>query len=168
MPPLGRWKFCSNLGCQDEMPRFPLRDRGAAREWVQQWKNDTFRMSEMRRFLSEDRMSCDVSRISDDLVVDQIADLFVSGLLHIHVAPTVTTAGSIAVSQPQSAAASAGADTFVPFPLSARSARTSHTPSRDTITPPPDPPTLPSDTDYTAQAAVLIAAAQAGTPTCYI
>ena len=122
----------------------------------------------MRRFLSEARMSRDVSRISDETVVDQIADLLVSGLLHIHMAPTVTTAGTSAASQPQSIAASAGADTFVPFPLSARNARASHTPPRGTTTPLPDPPTFPNDTDYAAQAATLIAAAQAGTPTCYI
>lgn len=168
MPPLGRWKFCSNLGCQDEMPRFPLRDRGAAREWVQQWKNETFRMSEMRRLLSQDRMSRDISRISDEAVVDQIADLFVSGLLHIHVAPTATTAGSIAAPQPQRVAASAGADTFVPFPLSARSARASHTPPRETITLPPDPPTLSNNADIPAQAAALIAAAKTGAAAVYI
>lgn len=167
MPLLEYWKFCRSLYCQDEMPRLPLRDRGAAHDWVQRWKSDSFRMSEMRALLAQDRLSRDVSRVSDDTVLDQIAALLAAGLLHVHIARTPTAVGASA-SLSQSERTAVEPEISVPFPLSNRNRRAPRAQSSKTIPPPADPPSFPPDTDFGAQLAQLIAAAKAGLPAYYI
>lgn len=165
MLPSKRWAFCRNLDCHDRKSIFRLRDRHAAREWLKRWKGDLFRMLDMRRVLSNERLSRDLSRISDDAVITQIADLMASGRLHLHVEPLDVVSGGGTTFQIGSAAPSA--ETLVPFPISERKPPASHS-SSGQPSPAPDPATFPSNADFAAQASVLIAAAEAGTPACYI
>lgn len=167
MLPIGKWKFCRNLHCDDSKPILRLRDRFAARAWLQRFKADLFRMIEMRRLLSEERMSRNLSRIPDGVVIEQVADLMAFGRLHVHIEPAAELSGTSTQVQSQAGFSASEAEPLVPFPISERRSRPSGIASRkpavDT-----DPPTFPSDADFAAQAATLVAAAEAGMPACYI
>ena len=97
-----------------------------------------------------------IHRMSDDEVIDAVADLLASGLLHVHTQPVrvISAAGSAVPEAPK----------LVPFPLSERK------PREQTIAYPEptkeDPPTFSSDIDVAAQAATLVAAAAQGAPFC--
>jgi len=91
------------------------------------------------------------SRMADDTVIEQIADLLIADRLHIHAREMETFA----------AGGTGGSGQSVAFPLAERQ-------SRETAPPPPvaDPPTFTSKVDPSAQAAALVAAASEGRPFC--
>lgn len=91
------------------------------------------------------------SRVGDDAVIEQIADLLNSDRLHIHAKEMETFA----------AGGSETSDQSVAFPLAERQ-------SRETAPPPAvaDPPTFSPKGNPSAQAAALAAAAASGTPFC--
>jgi hypothetical protein len=111
-------------------------------------------------------MARSVSRMSDDAIIERIAELLLSGRLHIHDRRARTASASDNPAQASQSNASA-VEASAPFPLSESSPRVPPASSgRQAI--PLDPPTFPPNTDLAAQAATLIAAAQSGTPACYI
>jgi hypothetical protein len=93
------------------------------------------------------------SRMADDTVLAQLAELLISGRLHIHARKMEThAAGGATSSQEKSAVA---------FPLGG------HLPRRPEPAPQfADPPSFPPKANLPAQAAALVAAAAAGIPFC--
>jgi hypothetical protein len=93
------------------------------------------------------------SRVTDDTVVEKMAELLSSGLVHIHAKKIeMHTVGG---------GGSSDDETVVAFPLAEHQPRYPD--------PPPqlvDPPSFPAKADLPAQAAALVAAAAAGTPFC--
>jgi len=148
--PQVEWRFCQEPGCAepdrvDDLPG-PL----GTRLWLQQFKGDPFQMRILRDLLSN-QVLLPPSRVADDAVIEQIADLLNSDRLHIHFKEMETiAAGGVEIS-----------DQSVAFPLEERQ-------TRDSAPPPPvaDPPTFSPKGNPSAQAAALAAAAAAGTPFC--
>jgi hypothetical protein len=159
------WYFCQRLNCRDGEV-FPLvRERYSARQWLQRLKTDAFRMLAMRSLLSQAR-GWDLGRLSDDAVIDQIADLVVTSRLHIHMPRVAVIADGGGQSQQSTASTENKTETSPAFPLSDRSRRgASAAASRQPIV---DPPTFSSEMDSAAQAATLVAAAATGAAACHL
>src|SRR5438105_15200865 len=81
---LSSWEFCRKYNCVDSKPYPLLRDRFSARHWLEQFKNDIFKMLEMRTLLSKEHNAWQLSIMSDEAVIDQVAELLISDSLHIH------------------------------------------------------------------------------------
>ena len=116
-------------------------------------------MGAMRSLLSLGRGWWQTSAMTDEAVIDQVADLLSCGLVHIH-----THGVRFADSARQSARGEAtdkglGGDAA---PQTLRSLQTPAAPVRGDT----DPSTFPSDVDSAAQAATLAAAADDGRPFC--
>jgi len=144
------WSFCQEQGCNSPDRVDDLPGRLGTQLWLQQFKGDPFQMRILRDLLS-DQISLPPSRVADDSVIEQIAELLISDRLHLHAKEMEThAAGGVEASEK-----------FVAFPLSERQ-------PRDTAPPPQvaDPPTFSSKGDPAAQAAALAAAAAAGVPFC--
>jgi hypothetical protein len=146
---LGDWELCQKLDCRSRSVSF-ANNPFQARQWLQHSKADVSKMLAMRNVLLQEHIGLDPFRMSDDEVINQIAALLASDRLHIHVAsmiqttaPTLSQVSPVAVRQKQAAA---------PPPRKAVSMD--------------DPPTLPSDVDFAAQAAALVAAASSGAAFC--
>jgi hypothetical protein len=152
--PLGKheWSFCQQPDCTSPERVEHVQDRLAARLWLQQFKDDPLEMRVLRDFV-EDQFSLPLSRMSDESVVQQIAELLISDRLHLHEKkPEAQPAGG----RPKE-------EESVAFPLSERR------PGSSSSSPPPqviEPPTFSSKLDPAAQAATLVAAAAAGKPFC--
>ena len=58
-----------------------FRDRNLALQFLGRFRNDAAAMAEMRRLVAERAWDTDVSRLTDDQVLDQIAALITSGVL---------------------------------------------------------------------------------------
>ena len=154
MLPLGsEWRLCRKIGCLEPGAEPAPQNRSSVRLWLERFKNDTMKMGGMRRLVYQERGSLPLSGISDENVIDQIADLLARGLLHIH-ASTIATRGT-------SQGPGAG-EASVPFPLSGRQPRapvlSSDAPSVLS--------TFTSGMDPSIQAAALVAAAASGKPFC--
>jgi hypothetical protein len=148
------WEFCRDRDCLYRPERVVvLRDRSSTDEWLLPFKKDVFKMLATRTFLAQDpRGARQFSSMSDDAIMDHVAELLVSGRLHIHALFEQEPPGgtsSVAIDAPPA-----------PFPLSQRKA-----PPIADRPPISDPPTF-SDIDGAAQAATLVAAAAAGAPFC--
>jgi hypothetical protein len=152
------WKFCRRHDCRDDRPIYRLYDRDFTRAFLQNSKKDAFKMLAMRELLFDEGCAENLSRLSDDDVIDQVADLLVFGRLHVHVqtAPVVF----VSPGQPQASKAESA-------PANAPSERKGRVPSSEPSMD-SDPPTFPANTDFAAQAATLVAAANSGAATCYI
>jgi hypothetical protein len=163
---LHKWEFCRAPGCRERVSIYAPLDRFSAREWLKQSQKDVLKMLHMRTLLSQERAR-DLSGMSDEEVIDQIAELLVSGCLHIHgqpVRPVTLTGGG---SQGSTTSAKTEAEKPVPFPLSERRSRMPTVSSRERAVD-PDQPTFSSNTDFAAQAATLVAAAHGGAAACHI
>jgi hypothetical protein len=159
------WEFCRKHDCRDGAIS-SVRDRFFVLQWLLQSKNDFSKMHAMRRLLSEDASSArNLYRTSDDEVIDRIADLLISGRFHVHPSPVRGSLGG--TSQGSTAESSGRADAFVPFPISERRPRAPFAASPEPVVD-SDPPTFSPETNFSAQAATLVAAADRGAAACYI
>jgi hypothetical protein len=143
------WEFCRELDCLRRPDRVViLRDRSSALQWLQQFKEDDFKMRSMRTFLSHEHSARQFSNLSDEAIIDQIVGLLISRRLHIHAlfeqTPPSGIPGEIETVK------------FAPSPRKALPAGPA---------PVSDPSTF-SDIDGPAQAATLAAAADSGKPFC--
>jgi hypothetical protein len=112
------WEFCRKHDCRDEAIS-NVRDRFFVLQWLWQSKNDFFKMHAMRRLLSENASSArNLYQTSDEEVIDRIADLLISGRLHVHPSPARASPGG--TSQGSTAGSSGQADALVPFPITER------------------------------------------------
>jgi hypothetical protein len=120
--------------------------------WLQQLKGDPLNMRMLRDLLAK-QILLPPSRVADNSVVEQVAELLTSGRLHIHAEKMEThPAGGVTASEEES---------VVAFPISEHQ-------SRDPEPAPQfaDPPSFPAKANLVAQAAVLVSAAAAGSPFC--
>lgn len=153
MPWLRHWEFCRKRDCRDRDRVASPSDRLSARQWLQQFATDTHKMLAMRTLLYQASVAWPLSATSDEEVIDQTAELLISGRLHVHAQRNVSVDASAPSEPPR----------FVPFPLSDRQPRPQTGASN---APASDPPTFASDIDGSAQANALAAAAAGGQPFC--
>jgi|HubBroStandDraft_4_1064222.scaffolds.fasta_scaffold284848_2 hypothetical protein len=146
------WRFCQEHNCSAPDRVDDLPGRLSARLWLQQLKGDPLRMRMLRDLLAN-RISLPPSRVADETVVEQVAELLISGRLHIHAKKMEMFAGG------SGGAADEGA--VAPFPIAEHRPRNPE-PAPQIV----DPPSFPAKADLPAQAAALVAAAAAGTPFC--
>jgi hypothetical protein len=144
---LGDWELCQKFNCHSTVSF--ANNPFQARQWLQHSKADVFKMLAMRDVLLQRHIRSSLFRMSDDEVINQVAELLASDRLHIHVqsmmqttAPTAIQASPVTVRQKSAA----------PPPRKAGSMD--------------DPPTLPTDIDFGAQAATLVTAANSGAAFC--
>jgi hypothetical protein len=116
------------------------------------FKTDELQMMLFRTLLSR-HTPAQVQGRSDDAVIDAIADLLISGALHIH-ALTLEAVGLPATGASQRSSA---------FPVSDRRQRQASGARQE----PSDPPTF-AGVDSAAQASALAGAAEQGTPFCEV
>jgi hypothetical protein len=145
----GDWELCRKLDCRDDKSVSFTGDSFHARQWLQSAKSDVFKMLAMRDLLLQEHFGSDPARMSDDQVINQIAELLISDRLHIHVQPMERTVGP----------------TSIPIAGGPVKLKAAPPPSRKAVTM-DDPPTLPSDIDFASQAATLVAAADSGAAVC--
>ena len=145
----GDWELCRKLDCRDGKSVSFAGDLFHARQWLQSSKSDVFKMLAMRDLLLQERIGSNPARMSDDQVINQIAELLTSDRLHIHVEPMEMTLG------PTSVPIASG-----PAKPKAAPTATRKLPTMD------DLPTFPSNIDFAAQAATLVAAADSGAAVC--
>jgi hypothetical protein len=126
-----------------------FRDSKSAMQFLSAVKGDALAMSDLRGLLCESRLRIDISRLTDDQVLAEIARLIWLG--HLVVAND-REGRSGASSQPAGPSQITQTPTGVPV----RSGPQSE----------PEPATLPSNLNSVAQAAALTAAAASGTPFC--
>ena len=124
-----------------------LDDSVFAQRFLGQWKGDPVAMSELRRLLQEWPQGTEIARLSDDQVVAQVAGLIESGqlLAGFDSNPLVIGPGATPMQEAS------------PPPPSSSSAR----PAEES-----EASTFPANLASAAQAATLVAAADAGVPFC--
>ena len=152
---LDNWAVCGEDKCREGELIFFLPNRLMAGQWLRRFKTDASRMAAIRNLLSQEWSNWNLSRLPDDVVIDQVSELLGSRRLHIHRLPYSEPVGSVGAPPEQAAL----------FPISDRkkaSTGASRQPADS------DPPTFPGNLNAAAQASALVAAAQAGAPTCYI
>ena len=149
---LGDWEFCRKRDCRHSELASHLGDRVNARQWLRHFKIDIDKMRAMRTLAWRENSSWSLSRMSEEEVIGQIAELLSRGRLHVH-AHTPET-----VPPPSSYSSGAPASP----PVYQRPAP----PDATYREPASDPPTFPADIDAAAQAATLAAAAASGQPFC--
>ncbi len=153
---LDGWEFCRKRNCRDREVTVAIQDRFSPRQWLQRFGGDAARMLVLRRLLVEESGAGELSRMSDQLVIEQIAGLLASGRLHLHrLAMPVASGGQSQDSD--------DAEKLVPFPLSERRPRAPGASSRE---PSLDSPTFSPNINPAAQAAALMAAADQGKAFC--
>ena len=146
------WRFCHQYNCGAPDRDDSLQNRLWARLWLQQLKGDPLKMRILRDLVAH-QVKLPPSRMADEAVVEQVAELLISGRLHIHAKKIeARPAGGVTTSEGES---------VVAFPISEHQ-------SRDPEPAPQfaDPPSFPAKADLVAQAAALSAAAAAGSPFC--
>jgi hypothetical protein len=146
--PLGThaWKLCAQPDCREE--RAPeATDRLRARVWLLGFKSDPLKIGGLRVMLRRE-LGRDVSRMSNDDVVDSIAELLARGTLHVH-AEVVKRLPVMSKAKP-------------PAPAMAPPPKPPPSPKLPSI----DAPTFPANVNLLSQAATLVAAAADGAPFC--
>jgi hypothetical protein len=79
------WWFCRDTSCLDPMGKFPgLRDETSVLQWLTGLPTGLSRKLEMRTILTAEFGSTGLIRMSDHMVLTQIARLLVARKLHIH------------------------------------------------------------------------------------
>ncbi len=154
-PDSRKWTICNKPECRNRNVIDTLRSRFAASRWLWQFKNDATKLNSMRGLIPQ-RGIMPGTKLSDQDVMDKLADLLATGNLHVH-APEEEESGGGGTQSVEEPAP--------PFPLSDRKPRTTSSASREPV---PDPPTLPENADLSQQAATLVAAAAEGAAFCDI
>jgi len=157
------FEFCERLDCRER--EFISRDRAFVRQFLRTASAHARNMSLMRTLICRRDFAGNVSRMSDQTVIDLIAELLLCGRLHIHAQPARTVLNTGAPPDSATASASAAA-AFQPVSVPNRRQQPSVSAAATALI--PDVPTFPPNTDLAAQAATLVAAARTGTPACYI
>jgi hypothetical protein len=124
-------------------------DGRSIRQFLSQYKDDPFAIGSLRGLLGETRQSIDVSRLTSDQLLAEIANLILTDRLGVAIAPR---SFSIGVNDTDKSG------DWQPTPAGAP---VSSTPSQE-----PESATLPPDLNAVAQAAALRSAAANGTPFC--
>jgi hypothetical protein len=145
-----RWKLCGDARCREFEWALMPRDRLSIHLWLLQFELDETRRTAIRDLVSQERGPWAISRMTDEMVMDEVSKLLVDGLLHVHFQP-IMTPGRVTRSQGNAVA---------PFPLSERRSQ------RSSPQPPPEQPTFSDQMEPSAQAAALAAAAASGVPFC--
>jgi hypothetical protein len=124
-------------------------DGRSIRQFLSQYKDDLFAIGSLRGLLGETRQSIDISRLTSDQLLAEIAHLILTGKLGVAIAPR---SFSIGVNDTDKSG------DWAPTPAGAP---ISSTPSEE-----PESATLPPDLNAATQAAALSAAAASGAPFC--
>jgi hypothetical protein len=124
-------------------------DGRSIRQFLSQYRDDVHAMDNLRGLLGETRRWIDVSRLTSDQLLTEIAHLILAGKLGVAIAPRDFSIGVDDVDK-------TGDMTTAPA-----GAPVSSTPSQE-----PEPATLPPDLHAATQAAALTQAAANGTPFC--
>jgi hypothetical protein len=124
-------------------------DGRSIQQFLSQYKDDLYGMGNLRGLLGETRHWIDVSRLTGDQLLAEIAHLILIGELGIAIAPREFSIGIGKVDKPPGPP---------PAPVG--------TPVSSTQSEEPESATLPPDLNAVAQAAALSAAAANGTPFC--
>lgn len=155
------WEFCTKSDCPDRDLPYPWQVNILVRLWLQQSCKDPLKMQTLRGLLQQRQIGIQLPRMSDELVVDQIAELLASGKMHLH-ARGSTEAVFVQDEAPGPPAKPKFAEQEAAFPLTDRQPSPQPAPSEPTS----DPPTFSPSLDGAAQAAALSAAAAGGQPFC--
>lgn len=90
------WKLCRRNDCP-ESDRVPhLRDPVWAAQWLQQFKGDGLSMDAMRAVLSQEIAAWQPSRMANEDVIAQFANLLNRGMWHVHTQPVSSRTGGSA------------------------------------------------------------------------
>ena len=145
------WKLCRRIECDDRSLTWGPRDRLQARLWLEQLERSAMAMSALRLWLASQNDGWDISRMSDQALIEQIAALISRGFAHVHVlaAPREPSPLMPRRSPPEA-----------PVEAAPRSRPREVAPVAETET------STFHDVDPAAQAATLTAAAASGTPFC--
>lgn len=150
------WWLCRNIGCRDRMvSMIPFGDEFII-QWLRGLRPDASKILQMRTILAAEFGSAGLVRMSDHMVLTQIARLLIARSIHVHRANDPAEQPQV---QPQ------GAKTARSDPHS-RPPRKQFVPDAPFREPPVDLPTFLADIDLPIQAATLIAAASSGKPFC--
>jgi hypothetical protein len=150
------WRFCRNTNCHEPHLISGYLDRFWARQWLEQFKSDPLLLGTLRSVLAQQPSSLQLFSTADQAVIEAIADLLSSGVLHIHTEPS----SAIRVDQRDRQH------------VSGQSPKSSQPPPAKTpvaVTAKPkagDVPTFPPNLHLAAQVASLLAAASRGNPFC--
>lgn len=147
------WKLCRRIECGDRSLTYELPDRLQARLWLEQFARKASAMIAIRTWLaSQHDGRRDVSRMSDQAIIEHVAALISRGVVHVHtLAATREPEPPMAPSRPREE----------PVEAAPRNQPRAVTPVDETET-----STFQDDVDLAAQAATLTAAAANGTPFC--
>lgn len=162
MPSFYDYEFCQKFDCRNGRLVPGLRNGFAARQWLGQFKHDAAALLRMRSLLTGQGKAWNLSQLSDESVLGEIANLMSSGRLHWHVRRGTVLA---APGQKSALTRERKSDKFVAFPLAWRKPAAAFSSSRQ---PAVDPPTFPLHINAAAQATVFLAAAAQGAPFCPI
>ena len=140
------------LGAGDD-PSLPevvtFGDGRSIRQFLSQYRDDIYAMDNLRGLLGETRQWIDVSRLTSDQLLAEIAHLILAGKLGVAIAPRDFSIGVDDVDKSgDMATAPAGA------------------PVSSTRSEEPEPATHPPDLNAVTQAAALTQAAASGAPFC--
>jgi hypothetical protein len=124
-------------------------DGRSIRQFLSQYRDDLFAVASLRGLLGETRQSIDVSRLTSDQLLAEIANLILTGKLGVAIAPRDFSIGVDEV------------DKSGDPPPPQAGAPISSTRSEE-----PESATLPPDLNAVGQAAALSAAAASGAPFC--
>jgi len=84
-----QWELFRRGECKECQPLTRLRDRFAARQWLQQFRGNSMCLSALRHLLSrESSVSLRLDRATDDDILEQAAQLLATGLWHVHAPET--------------------------------------------------------------------------------
>ena len=146
-----QWELCRVSKCTAPNRVDDIRGRLGARLWLQQLKGDPLKMRVLRDFLTN-HFPLPPSRVSDETVLQQIAELLIVGRLHLHAEEMEAHAAGGTVSAEEPAVA---------FPI-AEHRNQGPEPAPQLA----DSPSFPANANLAAQAAALVGAAAAGIPFC--
>ena len=84
-----QWELYRRGECRECQPLTRLRDRFAARQWLQQFRGNALCLGALRQLLSrEASVSLRLDRATDDEILEQAAQLLATGVWHVHAPET--------------------------------------------------------------------------------
>jgi hypothetical protein len=150
-----KWELHRGSECQDCKPVFGLQDRFLARQWLRQFQGDAIAIRDIRDLLSHEGASGTLSRMTDDELIAQMANLLNYGFWHVHPQPVVVSAGG---------SSGAGTQAEAPEPEARRAPDRARSP--EVPVPVEEAASLPGTADEAAIAATLKQASEQGIPFC--